>query len=111
MSRDSRSSAEKIAGILALISVFLTGILYVTTLVMSMLAHAGVITGTNAVTGAMQLVANIFLLAAVIIISWRALARLRVDDSVKRVLIIIYWIMVALSIAGVAGMGYFSIVA
>ncbi|MCR5349795.1 MAG: hypothetical protein K6E20_02265 [Acholeplasmatales bacterium] len=97
-SSSSSPSYNKVAGILALIAIFIAGILGLIRFIFE-LFDGNVNFGR--VGSALSLVSNVCLLLAVIMISWQALVSLRLKH--KTVWYVIYWIIVVCAILGIVG--------
>lgn len=91
-SSSSTLTYNKIAGILSLISLFITGILYMVNFILSFF-------GGSASIGILSMIANIMMILAIVMISWRALKSAHLPGK-KIVWIVIYWVIVALALVG-----------
>ncbi len=85
------SSYNKLAGYLALISLFVTGICYLINLILRLC-------GGSINLGILMVIANIFMIVAIVMISWKALKSAHLPC--KTVWIVLYWVLVILAIVG-----------
>ncbi len=91
-SSSSSLTYNRLAGILSLISLFITGILYMVNFILSFF-------GGHASIGILSMIANVMMILAIVMISWRALKASHLPGK-KVVWVIIYWVIVALAIVG-----------
>ncbi len=85
-------SYNRIAGVLALVSVFITGTIYFINLMVKL--FDGSFNG-----GILSLIANLFMLISIVMVSWKALKGSKLPG--KRVVwIVLYWVFVILAFVG-----------
>lgn len=82
---------NKLAGILAVISIFISGTIYTINLIVKLV-------GGSFSGGILNLIANVFMIVAIVMISWRALKSAKLPC--KKAWIIAYWVFVILALVG-----------
>ena len=91
-------SYDRLAGILSLISIFVSGIIWFISFLIK--ALGGSFNG-----GILNFIASLLMTIAVIMISWKALKRSHLTGN-KTVWIVIYWVIVVLCLAGLIGVSF-----
>ena len=89
--KSSSSTYNRVAGVLALISIFVTGICYLVNLILKL-------AGGSLNLGILMVIANVFMIIAVVMISWKALKNSNLPA--KTFWIVLYWILVILALVG-----------
>lgn len=82
---------DRLAGLFALIALFIAGTCYMINLCLK-------IFGGHATFGVLTLIANIFMLVAIVMVSWKSLRKAHLPN--KTVWYVIYWIFVIMAAAG-----------
>ena len=101
MSKSSGSNSagyNKVAGILALVAIFIAGILGLIRFIFELFDGS---VNLGRVGSVLSLVSTVCLLISVIMISWQALVGLKLKN--KTVWYIIYWVIVICAILGIVG--------
>ncbi len=89
--KSSSSTYNRVAGVLALISIFVTGICYLVNLILKL-------AGGSLNLGILMVIANVFMIIAAVMISWKALKNSNLPA--KTFWVVLYWVLVILALVG-----------
>lgn len=94
--KGSKLTYDKVAGILALIALFIAGIVYA----IQLTAKLPFVT-IDLPFGILNIIANVLIVISFVMISWKALRNWTKNTA----LTVIYWVLVVLVIAGMISLG------
>ena len=83
---------DRVAGVLALSSLFITGVIYIVSWILQLL-------DVSFKSNLLTLVANLFMIAAIVMISWKALKQSSLPGK-RIVWVVLFWVIVALTLVG-----------